>query len=757
MSFKMLTLTSAVLIALAGCGDSSSSPKTVEVTPPAPVVTPEPEIDFTSPEVTALKLGVVKTSINTIAGQGVSYHVDLEEDAETLVVSLFSGVAGENLGDPDVYVKFEEAATAGENGVFDCVSYNGSNYNESCIIDKPKAGRYHIYIDAYEGGDAVDASMFATTELFSGNILCDEPVRIRAQNMSNEELEEACAVISKTKRIFDQVLSSDITPEFQQSVENDLNEITNIHIFESLSNHASWAEHLYDTSNTSGIYFETSPTNWWHSSDIWTFDALEWSDGRSVIRSLNHEYIHALDGRYNKEGGYKSNLGWWSEGLAEYLSTFYQQPYPRVTTAQSDNPYTLAEIFAGEANFYSWGQLAVAFLIESHPELVNQMLVHMRAGEWTEYDALLANIAADTQSEFETWSTTTLTQQYSDSAEVLPLGDYKHINGRGGWLFSVDVPAGQDSVTFATNGGSGNVDFWVQKGVAVHPAIDTEFTCQAVTEDTNEETCTLTTPESGKYYVAVSSDFIGSDIIDLYFSACAGNDCTVTMPEQMPLVQATEPYLPHWPEKGTIGTCSLAETYYDSTKPAMDLTITNPTDKLVNVYWLSRNSGDKSGNSYATLAQGESYTADDWDIGHRIMLTDGADNCLGVALLNDENNAFTVTEAMVENAINEAPAVEIPEPTAEMGSCDLAVPYSRESGNAPDLQVANTMSSSVKLYWINNTTGEPALDNAYATLAEGEIYSETFWAVGDRMMVTDESDTCIGVLDLNDTSNIFVL
>lgn len=757
MSFKMLTVTSAVLIALVACGGSDSKNETVEVTPPVPVTTPEPEVDFTRADVEAVKVGVVKTNINTTQGQSISYHVDLAEEAETLVVSLFSGTANKSLGDPDVYVKFDQQASAGENGVFDCVSYNGTDDNETCIIDKPQAGRYYIYIDAYEGADAVDASMFATTELFSGNLLCDEPVRIRAQNMSTEELEEACAVISQTKSVFDNVLSANIAPEFQQPVENDLNEITNIHIFASLTNHASWAEHLFNTSNTSGIYFETSPTNWWHSSDILTFNALEWSDGRSVIRSLNHEYIHALDGRYNKEGGYKSNMGWWSEGLAEYLTTFYQLPYTRVATASSSNRYNLAEIFAGEANYYSWGQLAVAFLIETHPELVNQMLIHMRAGQWTEFEALLASIAADNQAEFETWLNTTLVEQFNNSAETLNLGDYKQINGRGGWLFSVDVPSGVEAVSFVTSGGSGNVDMWVNKAQAIHPALDDTFTCTSITDNSNEEICTLTTPESGTYYVAISSDFIGSDIIDLNFSACAGIDCEVALPEQLEKVVVTEPYLPHWPEKGTIGTCSLAETYYDSSKPALGLSITNPTDKLVKVYWLSRSTGDKSGSSYATLAKDQSYTADDWDIGHRIMLTDGADNCLGVALLNDENNEFSVTEAMVENALDEEPPIEIPEPTAEVGSCDLAEPYTRESGNAPDLQVANTLTSPIKLYWINSNTGEPLLSSVYATLDEGEIYSETFWVVGDRMMVTDESDTCIGVLDLNETSNIFVI
>lgn len=352
MSFKMLTVTSAMMIALTGCGGSDSKSTNVTAPPPAPVVTPEPVIDYSNAGETALKLGVVKTKINTTEGKGISYYVDLPEKAETLVVSLFSGTANKDLGDPDVYVKYNQQASAGGSGVFDCVSYNGNGDNETCIIDKPKAGRYHIYIDAYEGADAVDAAMFATTELFSGNILCDEPVRIRAQNMSSEDLREACAVISQTKRVFDTVLSTDITPEFQQSVENDLNEITHIHVFESLSNHASWAEHLFDTSNTSGIYFETSPTDWWHSSDILTFNALEWSDGRTVLRSFSHEYIHALDGRYNKECGYKRNLSWWSEGLAEYLSTFYQLPYTRVATANSTTTHTLEEIFAGEANAY---------------------------------------------------------------------------------------------------------------------------------------------------------------------------------------------------------------------------------------------------------------------------------------------------------------------------------------------------------------------------------------------------------------------
>ena len=757
MFFRKLILSSAILCALSGCGGSDSTNTLPEPTSPVTTTPTEPEVDYTSAQELALSLDVVKTNINSEDGKGLSFYIDLSQEAETLVVSLFAGVEGKDLGDPDLYVKYEEEASAGADGVFDCVSYKGSNNNETCIIDKPKAGRYHIYIDAYEGGDAVDASMFATTGLFSANMMCDEPVRIRAQAMSNAELVDACNVISQTKKLFDETLHSGLTPEFQQAVPNDLNEITNIHIFSSLSNHAAWAEHLVNTNNTSGIYFETSPTKWWHSSDIWTFDAIEWSDGRSVIRSLAHEYVHALDGRYNKEGAYKSSVNWWTEGLAEYLGTFNELYYTRVSTAHDGDTASLADIFAGNADAYSWGQLAVAFLIENHSELVYQMLVHMRAGEWDDFEKLLENIATDNQAEFSTWLSTHLVDQYKQSAEAIALGDYKQISGRGGWLFSVEVPEGLPSITFSTQGGSGNVDLWVKKGGAFHPAIDTEFTCTSITEGTNIENCTMSVPESGEYFIAVASDFVGSDILDLYLSACAGDDCTVALPAQEALVTTVEPYLPHWPEKGTLGTCSLAETYYNSSKPALDLSITNPTDKLVNVYWLNRNTGEKGGNSYMTLGQGESYAADNWKVGHRIMLTDGADNCLGIALLNDETNEFTVTDDMVVNALDEAPPAEIPEATAQMQSCDLAVPYERTSDNAPNLQVFNTMSESVKLYWINNNTGEPALNYVYATLEEGDVYTENFWVAGDRMMVTDESNSCIGVLDLNGTDNVFVL
>ncbi|WP_394205995.1 collagenase [Shewanella waksmanii] len=745
-NIRLSCLSTAIVMALA-LSACNSDDDTKEITP-TPTPTPPPVVEEIPGD--ELILDTVHQHIDT--AEPISFYVDVTEAAPTLVVSLFSGEANENLGDPDVYVRYEAVASAGEASEFDCVSYNGTDYNETCIIDDAQPGRYHILIDAYAEAATVDASIVATTSLFNQSVMCDVPVQIRAQSMTQEQVQAACDVLVETKARFDGAFA-DISPAFDQPVENDLNEVTNLNIFSSLSNHAAWAEHLFDTSNTSGIYFETSPTDWWHDSTILTFNAIEWSGGRDVIRSLDHEYIHALDGRYNKEGGYKSNMSWWSEGLAEYLGTFYQRNYQSLVTASEAQPYTLAQIFNGESDAYSWGELAVAYLFEQKPALVTSMLTEMRAGNWDAFDALMADIATNEQARFENWYQQTLPEQFANSAMPLAMNDYQHINGRGGWLYKTTVPENTDSVTFASSGGSGNVDLWVNLGTAAHPYLVSDVSC-ASTNDGNQETCTLESPMAGDYYMTIGSDFVGGDIIDLYVSACTGVDCAVELPAPMELTTVTEPYLPHWPEKGQLGTCSLAETYRTSYDVAQDVAITNTTETPVKVYWLSTSQGNRAGGSYMTLEQGDSFAPDNWRIGERVMLTDIVDNCLAVAILNDETNDFSIKASHVEGAQSE---VVLPEATAEMGSCDLVEPYSRESGNAPEFIVANASSNSYNLYWISDSTGEPYLENVYATLEQNQMYSADFWAIGDRMMVADSDNQCVGVLSLNDTSNIFVL
>lgn len=747
----------SIALALSGCGNNDEKvtvvpPVAPPVTPPV-VTTPEPSFPFA--EQPEISLDTVLEHITTT--KPIGYYIDLTEAAPTLLISLSSGTQGLALGDPDVYVKFEGEPQAGETPVFDCVSFNGADNNETCIIDNPQPGRYTILVDAYEGAEVKDATLLATTSLFASSELCNDMVRVRIQEtMAASARQAICDTLVETKSRFERVLNANLSADVGVPVPDDLNDITNINIFASLSNHMTWVEHLWDSDNRSGIYFETAPTEWYHDSTILTFNALEWSEGRPVVRSLAHEYVHALDGRYNKEGGYQSAMGWWSEGLAEYIGTYYQRPYQMLLDANQQTKHTLNEITKPEieyGSFYDWGTLAVAYMIESHPDFVKTLINDMRLGSWTTVAENLATFSNAYEQDFVTWQQTTLVEQFKASAEPLALNQATQINGRGGWLYQLDVPANSASLSVVTSGGSKNVDLWVNKGTPAHPALSEAALCQSQTEDSNEERCTIDNPEAGTYFITVGSDFSGADIVDLYLSACIGNDCTVARPAPIETVTPVEPYLAHWPAKGTLGTCSLLETYGRGTKQMEGFSLHNTSDKALKLYWIDYRNGLKPAAAFQTLEAGKTFSSDYWRVGDRMMIGDLADNCLGVAIVNDSNNQFTADANFAANAVDKAP---IPVATAQIGSCELLTSYSRESGNAPEFAIHNQSNTPVTLAWINNNDGSLYYGN-YGTLNFGQSYASTNWRVGDRMALLSSEGQCYGVVDLNSTSNVFVI
>ena len=753
MSFKLTKLAIATsCILLSACNDSSN--KTVD-----PVVTP-PVVEEPVVEETAIPVILEQASEHINLTEPTMYYVDVAENSPTLTVSFAKGLAGQMLGDPDLYVRYGEEPTLGEEGVFDCVSYSGTGDSELCIIDQPQAGRYYILVDAFDQGDGVgvtDGTLWASTQLFNHAKTCDEPVNIRAQQMSEEELLAACEVISETKKRFDLVLNESISPAFQQPVEGDLNEFTNINIFSNLVNHKAWLGYLYGSDNESGIYFETSPSGFDHDSNVLTFNAIDWTNGRSVIRSLAHEYVHALDGRYNKEGGYRESTSWWSEGLAEYIGTFYNEPYQLFEIGVSGGNYTLAEIFnLHNANYdpspYDWGYMAVAFLLEKHPEEVTTLLTQMRTGNWDD-TSVLDNIVANYEAEFVEYYTVDVKEKFLNSAKEITLNSYEKIEGRGGWLYSVTIPDGVTDLTIRTTGGSGDVDLMVSKDTVPHWSFDANYPQCYTYNDGNEESCTFTNVSAGTYYIVIDSYFVGSDIVDLYLTACSGIDCIIELPEPMALVTAPAPSLPvsvPLPEVGEIGSCALATPYYDRTNiAAIGFSVTNPTTVPVTLYWVSTSGEANFDTPYATLVAGESYSADYWKEGDRLMITDQNRGCLGVAVLNSEDNEFTISDELVSDV------VMLPPP--EIGSCDLLVPYERTENSAANFSVTNTTDTQITLHWVSDSTGEMSLGSNYGVLANGDSYAADYWVEGDRMALVDNESNCLGVLSLGATNNGFII
>jgi hypothetical protein len=64
-------------------------------------------------------------------------------------------------------------------------------------------------------------------------------------------------------------------------------------------------------------------------------------------------------------------------------------------------------------------------------------------------------------------------------------------------VWTLDVPAGQGTLTFTISGGSGDADMYVKFGSA---ATQTVYDCRPYLNG-NNETCTFTPPQAGKYYV----------------------------------------------------------------------------------------------------------------------------------------------------------------------------------------------------------------------------------------------------------------
>lgn len=123
-------------------------------------------------------------------------------------------------------------------------------------------------------------------------------------------------------------------------------------------------------------------------------------------------------------------------------------------------------------------------------------------------------------------STSDATQKRSASVTVIkltgtPLQNGVPVTGLSGTannqtqLFRLTVPAGKTSLTFATAGGTGDVDIFVRRGTPPTTAAGGS-TCFSDGPDTNE-TCTITNPAAGTWYVLlVSFIYSGTSVTGTY-------------------------------------------------------------------------------------------------------------------------------------------------------------------------------------------------------------------------------------------------
>jgi len=234
-----------------------------------------------------------------------------------------------------------------------------------------------------EYGDACNFNL--ENAILSGIHTCSSSLTLRYQEpISASNLTKICNDLSAQESVFHTTFGTNqSTP-----VADDYNTSLEVVIFASYTDYDNYAGNFFGIgTNNGGMYLEGNP---WVEGNQARFIAHQatWLPEFQVW-NLEHEYVHYLDGRFNKWGNFDqqpANSVWWGEGLAEYLSQPNNNPDALAAAAQGT--YNLSELFqttysnSDTTRTYHWGYLAVRYMMEEQAaSITNELLPSMRAAK----------------------------------------------------------------------------------------------------------------------------------------------------------------------------------------------------------------------------------------------------------------------------------------------------------------------------------------------------------------------------------------
>ncbi|WP_258405624.1 collagenase [Shewanella zhangzhouensis] len=236
---------------------------------------------------------------------------------------------------------------------------------------------------------------------------CSDRLYILSQDLTEAEFAESCAKLISQEDSFHSLLKTDREP-----TANDVNQALQVVAFKNWSQYNAYGQLLFDIgTDNGGMYIEGTPSKPGNQASFFAFRQW-WIAPEFAIWNLNHEYVHYLDGRFVKYGGFghfPGKMVWWAEGLAEYVSRNNDNP-EALTLAREKRAEApaMADIFATEYKdgldrTYRWSYLAIRYLAEQRPEVLVNLSRLLKTDYFEGYDALLSQIASEEQSRFETW------------------------------------------------------------------------------------------------------------------------------------------------------------------------------------------------------------------------------------------------------------------------------------------------------------------------------------------------------------------
>ncbi|WP_196139217.1 M9 family metallopeptidase [Aliikangiella sp. G2MR2-5] len=231
-------------------------------------------------------------------------------------------------------------------------------------------------------GDA--CSFDLESAVLSGNHVCSDTIKLRFEEpIVDENLQSICKSLTAEEAYFHQRFD---TP---QSVKNDNNKDLEVVIFSSSTEYQNYAGKFFGiNTDNGGMYLEGVPSDQNNQARFVAFQATWLPD--FTVWNLEHEYVHYLDGRFNKWGGFNdqpANSVWWGEGVAEYMSS--QDDNDNAMSVAPDKTYSFSDLLqttydnGDTERVYYWGYLAVRFMFERHLDQVkDRLLPSMRAAKY---------------------------------------------------------------------------------------------------------------------------------------------------------------------------------------------------------------------------------------------------------------------------------------------------------------------------------------------------------------------------------------
>jgi microbial collagenase len=342
---------------------------------------------------------------------------------------------------------------------------------------------------------------------------CSPGIRIRAQDMTVEQMKSSCDLLAAGENYFHTMLQTNRKP-----VANDLNATLELVVFDDYANYNKFAGAMYGiNTNNGGMYLEGDPSSPTNQARFIAHEA-SWLRPTFSVWNLEHEYVHYLDGRFDLAGDFGASIAkptvWWIEGVAEYLSL--KNKNQAAIDVGKTGTYPLSTIFGNTYSMsdyvpraYRWGYLATRFMMEKHRPDVDKAVGYFRVGDYNGYQTYMDGIGKKYDTEFASWAQTVSTagEPPLPGDPALPactlggiqLGkncSLRNLASSSNTYAYIWIPVGAKNLRLFTTGGTGDANLFVAKGR--YPGKTSfDFASQNVG---NTESVSIASPVGGNWY-----------------------------------------------------------------------------------------------------------------------------------------------------------------------------------------------------------------------------------------------------------------